>query len=150
MILATTGHRKRACEDESVVRERLRETFDEASPSVVIVGLCNGFDLWAGDEAHRQGVEVWSVKPWAGHGPEAGDESLYEDVASQSAKVITVVNQEEFPGPYCYHKRNEWMVDHATHVLAYWNGEPKGGTYACRNYAIKTGKPVRNIYAKSV
>ncbi len=34
-------------------------------------------------------------------------------------------------------KRNHYMVDKSMYVIAYWNGEKKGGTYNCLKYAEK-------------
>ncbi len=42
-------------------------------------------------------------------------------------------------------KRNEYMVDRADEIWAYWNGS-KGGTANCIKYAEKVGRPVRNLY----
>lgn len=146
MIIAVTGHRSEDCEDEATVRERLRAAFDDARPSRVIVGMANGVDLWAGAEALYLGIEVWAAKPWAGHGPRASDRELYAQVIESAGKVVNVTEYTEYPGPWCYHARNEWMVDNATHVLAYWSGKKSGGTYACMKYAMKQEVPIRNIY----
>lgn len=40
-----------------------------------------------------------------------------------------------------YQKRNEWMVDRASRVIAVYNGEP-GGTRNTVEYAKKTGVSV--------
>ena len=40
-----------------------------------------------------------------------------------------------------YQKRNEWMVDHSSLVLAFYNGEP-GGTANTIQYARKHGVDV--------
>ena len=47
-----------------------------------------------------------------------------------------------------FHARNEYMVDHAQTVVAFWNKVPKGGTYACMSYARKQGKPVEIVEIK--
>lgn len=146
MIIAITGHRSEDCEPEVDVRERLRNSFNDAKPSVVIVGMANGVDLWAGDEAISLSIPVWAAKPWKAHGPRQDDIELYARVIEGAARVVNVDEAESYIGPWLYHKRNEWMVDHATHVLAYWSGKKSGGTYACLRYAIKQQVPIRNIY----
>ena len=145
MIVAGTGHRSEDCEDEGIVRLKVRVCLSESRPDVFICGMANGLDLWAADEARLLGIEVWAAKPWAGHGPRKGDEELYSRIENYASKVVNVVESETFPGNWCYQKRNEWMVDNATHVMAYYNGKPKGGTYNCITYA-KGKKPIRNIY----
>ena len=147
MIVAVTGHRPQDCEPEEIVRQKLRTAFRYNRVSCVIVGMAAGVDLWAGDEALGLGIPIWCAKPWAGHSPRKEDEDLYRKLIANAEKVVNVTEFDEYPGPWCYHKRNEWMVDNATHVLAYWNGKESGGTYACRNYAKnKAKKPVKNIY----
>lgn len=46
----------------------------------------------------------------------------------------------------CMQYRNCWMVDHATHVLALWNGGYEGGTANCVRYAQQVGRPWRNCW----
>lgn len=146
MIVALTGHRPEDCEDENIVRAKIRQALEHSGADVVVCGMAAGVDLWGGDEALLLGIEVWAARPWKGHGPRAGDEPLYSKVIEEAGRVVNVIEQEEYPGAWCYHARNEWMVNNATHVLAYWNGKESGGTYACRRYAKKVGRPVRNIY----
>lgn len=151
MEIAVTGHRRRDCEPESVVRQKFREVFENVGPDVVINGLCNGVDLWAADEARLLGIEIWSARPWAGHGPVSGDEELYATIVEASSRVVDVDKSNDYPGPWAYYKRNEWMVDNSTHVLAYIRPDKtSGGTHACVRYARKVGRPVRNIYGEPV
>lgn len=146
MIIAITGHRSEDCNGEERTRTALRNNLRDALPEVVICGMANGVDLWAADEALGLGLEVWAAKPWTGHGPRKDDAELYAKVIASASRVVNVTESDGYPGPWAYHKRNEWMVDHATHVLAYWSGKESGGTYACINYARKVGKPIRNCY----
>ena len=44
------------------------------------------------------------------------------------------------------HKRNKWMVDNATNVLALYNGQESGGTYKCIEYAKSKNVPVFNVW----
>lgn len=146
MIIAVTGHRSEDCEDESIVRDKLRAAFEDAKPEAVIVGMANGVDLWAGDEALGLGIDVIAARPWATHAARNDDAELYARVIAGASRVVVVDAAESYPGPWVYHKRNEWMVDNATHVLAYWSGKMKGGTYACLKYAMKQEVPIRNVY----
>lgn len=147
MILAGTGHRAQDCEPEEVVRIKIATALRYGGADTVISGMANGFDLWLGDEALNLDIPLWCAKPWTGHAPRKGDEGLYQKLLDNADQIINVTESDTYPGPWVYHKRNEWMVDNATHVLAYLNPEKKsGGTFACRNYAKKVGRPVRNIY----
>lgn len=148
MIVALTGHRSEDCEAEEIVRLKARVKLQYTPGiTVVISGMANGLDLWGADEALNLGIDVWAARPWAGHTPRASDTELYERVIAKASTVANVTESEEFPGNWCYHKRNEWMVDHADAVMAYWNMDKQsGGTFACVKYAKKVGKPISNIF----
>lgn len=47
--------------------------------------------------------------------------------------IVTPGDYEEH-GPKCMQWRNEWMVDHCTHLVAFHNGT-LGGTHNCLEYA---------------
>lgn len=146
MIIAITGHRPEDCEAEDVVRRKFRNALDPSRVSVLICGMAAGVDLWAAHEAKLLGIEIWAARPWAGHTPRKGDEQLYAEILEYASKVVNVDASETYAGPWVYHNRNHWMVDHATDVYCYWNGKEKGGTFECRKYAIKKNVPVHNVY----
>ena len=145
MIIAATGHRSEKCEEESIVRCKLRTALRYSGADTFICGMANGVDLWAGHEALLLDIEVWAAKPWAGHAPRKADRELYATVIEGASRVINVVDEDKYPGPWVYQKRNEWMVDNATHILAYWDGVESGGTWNCIKYA-RGKRPIRNIY----
>ena len=151
VIIAVTGHRPEDCpEEEFVIRDKFGAVYEEVKPNTVIVGMASGVDLWAGHEAILRGIPTWAARPWRGHRPRKSDEELYQFIIDNADLVHVVTDVEEYPGPWVYHKRNEWMVDHSTHVLAYWSGKQSGGTFSCLNYARdKKNRPIRNICAIS-
>lgn len=108
--------------------------------------MAAGFDLWAADIILEEfeSWDVWCAIPFKGHKPRKADEELYQRVLDRSSQVVYVSDAETYPGPWVYQKRNEWMVDHADRVVAYWDGTA-GGTANCVKYAKKKGVPVRNI-----
>lgn len=148
MITAGTGHRPeklRGTEDElrALIAKGLRDT----ATTTFISGMASGYDLIAGSTALRLGIEVWAAKPWTAHGPRITDSSLYSEVLEGASRVIAVVDAVDYPGPWVYQKRNEWMVDNAHRVMAYWDGS-SGGTRNCIVYANRKGTPVRNLYVE--
>lgn len=145
--IAGTGHRpEKIREPEDELRSRIAHALRDGECSTFICGMASGFDLIAGTTALRIGIPVIAAKPWAGHGPRVADRNLYKEVIESGHKIVEVSSSLEYEGPWVYHQRNEWMVDNADRVLAYYNGDGKGGTAACVRYANKVGKPVRNIY----
>ena len=45
----------------------------------------------------------------------------------------------------CFHVRNDYLVDHASLLLCYYNGTQGGTRYTVRR-ALKAGLPVVNLY----
>lgn len=146
LIVAGTGHRPEDCRhSETEIRIMARNKLRGSGATTFITGMAAGFDLWAGDEARLLGLEVWAAKPWTTHEPRKEDAELYATIIEYASKVVNVVESDTFPGAWCYHKRNEWMVDNADVVMSYWSGKESGGTYACREYARRTHKKLANI-----
>ena len=145
MRIALTGHRPEEAEDEAAVRYKFKNGLKDTDPECVIWGGAAGADLWGAYEAFLAGYKIWLVQPFLGHQPRREDRSLHS-VLKQNSKVTSVIDSADFPGKYCYQKRNEFMVDNADRILAYYNGSLKGGTYNCLKYAEKVDKPVRNVY----
>lgn len=139
--LALTGHRPEKIEDSMDVKIFFRREFERLQPERVIQGCASGCDLWGGAVAINMGFDVTSAKPWAGFRPRAADRALYEWVLNNSKEVVDVTEYIKYPGPWVYQKRNEWMVDHATMVLAVWDGT-SGGTSNCVCYAKTNHVPV--------
>ncbi len=150
MIVAGTGHRPEKCEAEDIVRTKARVKLQYPNKAGIkattfICGMAAGLDLWAGDEARLLGLEVIAARPWTGHKPRKEDAELYDRIINAASRVVNVVDQVNYPGAWCYQKRNEWMVDNSDAVMAYWDGTEDGGTWNCIKYA-RGKKPISNIY----
>lgn len=147
MIVAGTGHRPKDIEEPwGIVQLKARVKLEKAQPDLVITGMAEGFDLLMAAAAKELGLEVWTARPWTNHTAGKDWIDLYGEITDYAARTRVVVESETYPGHWCMHKRNEWMVDNATHVMAYWNGKETGGTVACIRYANKVGKPIANIF----
>lgn len=146
-ILTMTGHRKI---DAPKLAIRLKSTFDEVKPDAFIQGMAIGTDLFSAVIAVCNKIPVISAMPWPTHYNSIPDEwrDIYRWVLDHSEEVYPVTEVEEYPGPWVYFKRNEWMIDEGDKVLSWWDGRKNGGTYGAIQYANKVGKPVRNIYVK--
>ena len=148
LVVAGTGHRPDKCEKEYIVRSKARTKLRYSKIETFISGMSPGFDLWAADEALDLGIKVIAARPWATHSAGKEFEELYLRVSNLAIKSVNVSDVDHYTGPQLYHARNEWMVDNATHVMAYLDpATTSGGTLACVKYAKKKGKPVANIWA---
>lgn len=143
--LAITGHREERIPNLIGLRIALTNLLEQCSPSLFIQGMANGVDLNSGVVALKAGIPVMSAKPWAGHTARQEDQYMYDWVWNRSEQRI-VDEAKRYPGPWVYHKRNEYMVDHADALLACWDGSEKGGTYACLQYALRKQKPVYRLH----
>ena len=143
MIVAMTGHRAEAFRgnDTTRVYDSIRKGLEELEPEVVIQGMAHGVDLWSARIAFDLGIPYVAVRPYAGHMVPEPYKIDYKKALFHAEEVV-VVNPDIDYKVWYMHMRNEWMVDHATHVFAIWNGAKKGGTYACLKYAVKQEKPI--------
>lgn len=143
-ILAGTGHRD--INNMQALNFQLTRTFDESKPDAYIQGMADGFDLQSAVIAINMHIPVISAMPWPTHYKITKFPDLYRWVLDHSEEVFPVTEVENYPGPWVYFKRNEWMIDECDRVIAWWDGRENGGTYGAIEYAKKTNKKYRNIY----
>ena len=144
MRLFGTGHRELE-HPEALLREEIKKTLLEAEPELVIVGMASGFDLILGDTAREMSVPYACVRPWRGHWPRQKDENLYMAVWNFASETYSTTEDDDYPGAWVYQKRNEQMIDMATHGIAYFSGKV-GGTANAIEYSHSQKKRVRNIF----
>ena len=68
---------------------------------------------------------------------------LYISLLEEADKTV-VLSESYHKG--CFHRRNDFLVEHAAIMLAYWDGLPYGGTYYTVKKAIEAGKKIVNLY----
>ena len=151
MIVAITGHRKLSPADAALVTARVEALIYEVRPDVVIFGGAVGVDTvalaaaqhhrsYGGHtvRAHRSRLVVIVPDVVAAQPHEAREAiRLYADEVVEMRNPIT-----GYDNFYAYHARNREMVKRATHVLGFWNGDPRSGTSACLAYAASIGRPL--------
>lgn len=100
--------------------------------------------IWAIAGLHR-GINVTAAIPFIGQEKAWPEESqwMYWQILKHK-KVTPAYICEPGYAAWKMQKRNEWMVDHCTFLVAVWNGS-NGGTKNCVDYAIKTGKKILQI-----
>ena len=73
------------------------------------------------------------------------DEVIYVD-RLVNTKYVVANNKIDIYVANKMQLRNEYMVDNSDKVIAYFNGEKKGGTYNCIKYAESLNKEIINLY----
>ena len=62
----------------------------------------------------------------------------------EKADDVTVLSEDYYTR--CFHERNDYMVQHSSLLIAYFDGTSKGGTLYTCNKATSKGMPVNNLY----
>lgn len=127
---------------------------------LVITGGARGTDQLVAEYALEHplvdGMKVayWVVLPFPFEIMVGSGDGHYRWRSEHRERLARLIAGAEFvPEPinkthavWAYHRRNEYMVDHAETVVAFWNGRRSGGTYACIKYALLGAKPPRPVY----
>lgn len=152
MIVAFTGHRPDKLGGWDLhhpvitqVRRALRDGLAKNWPVYAISGMALGVDQWAAETCVEMGIPFHAALPcddmdatWP-----MGARERWRALLDK-AKEIHVVS----PGPYKpwkLQRRNEWMVDNCTKLLAVFDGSP-GGTYNCLAYAAEVKREIVRLH----
>ena len=151
-IAAFTGHRTKkllGCWEESgpkydKICEQIEKALNEIHPVKAISGMALGIDQWAANICIKLGIPLIAAIPFIGQERRwpAEKQSTYHKLLLLAAEQIIVCE-----GPYAswkMQKRNEWMVDNCSILIAVHNGS-SGGTANCLKYAAKIGREVHLI-----
>ena len=125
---AFTGHRFIRYND----RQRLRTELERA---ITLLAM----------KVDRPDIRLTAVIPFRGQSYRFNptDKERYRSILGKVDNVVCL-SETYFDG--CYLRRNDYMLNHASHIIAYYNGEPKGGTfYTCRR-AEHMDLEITNLY----
>ena len=145
MILGITGHRPPGLfgsydiptKPNNKVYQALLSKFKELQPEKIISGMAQGTDTFAAQAAVDLAIPFIAAVPcddqdslW----PEPA-KRIYHDLLDKAAEVVIVS-----PGPYApdkNHIRDRYIVVRSDNLLAVWNGQKFGGTFATVRIAQK-------------
>lgn len=167
MIVSFTGHRPDKIagynsSPRSVELSLRRALADEIlrlaaeGATTFVSGMAPGVDLWAADEVLRlrqegrieSGVRLRLAVPHPHFSRSFGAEwrPLYDAIVERADDVVYLS-----PGYYrgCYNRRNDYLVDVADVVVAYYEGEEGGTRYTLRR-AEKQGRCVVNLHQREL
>ena len=151
-ICCFTGHRfENDLNQEDAIRPLLDKAIDkviDAGYVVFISGMAVGTDVWAAEiiaskKKSNKDIKLICALPHPGFEKKRSEvEKLrYEKIINYADDVVEV-SEHYFRS--CYQKRNTWMVDNSSLMIAAFNGE-KGGTKNTIDYARRKGKKIDNI-----
>lgn len=144
-----TGHRaNKLHRADRAVRHDLKKAIIQAIDeeyTTFITGMAYGVDIWAGEFVIEQRKKDNKLKLIAAV-PFEGFESRWDNKwKKRYQKLIKDADEvhyicDGFAG-YAFQRRNEWMVDRSSLVIAVYNGDA-GGTQNTISYALKKDVPV--------
>lgn len=147
-----TGHRPdKLGYTEEEIKPLLEKAIDgaiEGGYVTFISGMAKGTDIWAAEivlekKKKNRALHLVCAIPHPGfiNGRSAQERRRYENIIKNADKCV-LVSDRCLPG--CYQKRNIWMVDRSSGVIAVFNGT-KGGTANTINYAKRHGVKIVNV-----
>ena len=148
--VCVTGHRHLPTGQEGErLKENLRITIKTAIDdgyNTFLFGACYGWDLLCANEvlamkADHSHIAVHAIIPYEGQANDWTDEQreLYFNTMPLCEEVITLQAHFDLQ---CFAKRNQYLVDHSSRVISYWNGNPRSGTAQTIHMAERAGLEV--------
>ncbi|MGR5578158.1 SLOG family protein [Bacteroides thetaiotaomicron] len=151
--VAFTGHRN----IEGNKRLELRVAVDNALIELhqsgyrnFINGMAMGFDLLAASavialKRRFSDVKLIAVVPYRNQSEKFSDyEQKRYQYALQNADEVIVLREKYCNG--CLLRRNDYMLAHASGLIAYYDGKPKGGTFYTIRKASESSMPIINLF----
>ncbi len=147
--VAFTGHRSY---EGSAARQLARtvQALYARGYRTFLCGMASGFDLAAAEAVLDlaglcPGIGVVAVIPFARHIdrlPEV-DRPRYRRVIDRAVDVVTLADRYT---PRAYFRRNDFLVDNASYVVAWYDGNTACGTGYTVGRARRRRLPVENLY----
>ncbi|WP_306575907.1 SLOG family protein [Anaerotruncus massiliensis (ex Togo et al. 2019)] len=114
-----------------------------------LCGMAKGFDLTCADilldirEQQQQysNTRLIAILPYAAHTFKDSWGNLHK-IVKQCADQIVIVSPEYTQS--CYYQRNRYLVENASHLICYWDGQ-SGGTAQTVGMAQERGLTICNL-----
>lgn len=150
---AFTGHRFYDFSQREFIQERLTSAISEAYDHGIrnfISGFALGIDLMAAQlvqslKCNLPGISLTAAIPFEDQAERYNiyDKRVYGRLLELADKVIVL---SDCYYPRCFLDRDEFMVENASYLIAYYDGREKGGTYYTVKKARARGIPIINVY----
>lgn len=151
--VAFTGHQFYDFSQREFIQERLTSAISEAYDHGIrnfISGFALGIDLMAAQlvqslKCNLPRISLTAAIPFKGQAERYNiyDKRVYRRLLELADKVIVL---SDCYYPRCFLDRDEFMVENASYLIAYYDGREKGGTYYTVKKARARGIPIINVY----
>lgn len=151
--VAFTGHRAIPVPMQAEVRRRLKATVSLAYSQGnrrFLCGMAIGFDSLAAEvvfslKENLPDIRLVAVMLFSGQACRWSsiERKRYHQLLSQADEVV-VLSVNYYPS--CLLRRNDYLLEHSHQVIAYFDGQPKGGTYYTCKKAKRCGIGVMNLF----
>ncbi len=150
--VAFTGHRSVEGIGEAELSRRLDEAIMECYNQgyrMFITGMAVGFDMLAAEavlrlRATHRDIHLEAAIPFPGQPERFG----FVDKQRYAYLLKNADSQTTLSGYYhsgCFHRRNDYMINNASMMIACWDGKPSGGTHYTYTRALQQGLSVVNL-----
>lgn len=147
-----TGHRPNKLDySENEIKPLLETAIDNAILDgyvTFITGMAEGVDIWAAEivlkkKKENKDLHLICAVPHPEFKKRRSQYEIerYENII-KNADYVTTISDNYYRA--CYQKRNVWMVDHSSLVIAVFNGTASG-TKNTVDYARKVGVHIVNV-----
>ena len=147
-----TGHRPEKLKySEEEIKPLLADAIDRAIAdgyTTFITGMAPGTDIWAAElvlEKKKQNDELCLIcavpHPGFGRRKSARETERYSSIIRRADRILTICSRYSSA---CYRRRNKFMVDMSSLVIAVWSGVPSG-TKNTIDYAAQKGVHTVNV-----
>ena len=152
ITVAFSGHRTYRGEANEELRCVVARLYDEGYRRF-LCGMAWGFDLAAGEavaelkRAHSD-VELIAALPYRNFSKlfHAEDAEQYRRVADAADVVVTVSDDESRAA---YRMRNDYLVENSSVLVAWFDGQPRGGTAYTVRRVRRKGVRIENLYPQA-
>ena len=130
---------------KSALTEQIRLLVD-AGVTQFLSGMAQGADSWSALSvlALREKnpvIKLHCILPYRGQADKwsASSRDLYRSILERADSIVLVSREYH---ANCMLDRNRFLVEHASTLLAIYNGDRRGGTAATMRYAQKMGREI--------
>lgn len=149
---AFTGHRPEKVEGSEgrivvELRKEILKAIDEGY-NVFLTGMSRGVDLWAADivielRRYNKELKLICVIPFEGMDKRwPADWKKHYSLVRKQADWVQVLSDQYSPN--VYQRRNQWLVNHSSRLIAVFNGKSSGAGNTIQ-YAREQGIPIQII-----